>query len=197
MRIKTVMIAGLAFGAASAGGLALASDRQSHQTATGDATGAPLFSDERLAVFDEQDRLLGSGELPVETPASWDEELKGSTIALAHNQSDFMLYIAEKPNADLCVLVMMPGDWTMNCAPADVAADGRLAVRGQNSESAPSFFVGVAPNDVTGVSIGSGAKASIENNVWWADGTTSDDTYIIESSRVRSVVDMQVNHPAG
>lgn len=189
MRIKQAIRVGLAFGFALVIGGAAAAAISS----TTPSELEPKFSAEPLAVFSDSSALLGGPQdAGFEQPIP--EELEGSTIYRSAESDAVSVYIADLEDGSLCVLAASESDGiAMTCGTAEMAAAGRVGLRTQNRPQDPSLFVGIAPNDVTGVRV-DGESGVVSNNAYIASGSPDTDTYTLEGADGQQVtIDMSID----
>lgn len=189
MRIKQAIRVGLAFGfALIVGGAAAAAISSSTPPEI-----EPKFSTEPLAVLNDSSALLGGPQdAGLEQPIP--DELEGSTIYRSAQSDGITAYIASLDDGSLCVLAASETDGTaMTCGTAEMASAGRLGLRTQNRPQDPSLFVGIAPNDVTGIQV-DGDYGVVSKNAYIASGSPDTDTYTLEGADGQQVtVDMSID----
>jgi hypothetical protein len=189
MKTTTAIRAGLAFGVAAIAGGAIAvafdgnSDRQT----------SPTFSTARLAILqDDTARVPDATAIGLGDPIL--EYLSGAPVYLAAQANGITAYVAELKDGTLCVLAASAGDGVaMTCGTSDMAGSGNVALRTQNRPDDPSYFVGIAPNDATGVRVDDQAGV-VDNNVFIAVGKAKTDTYTITGDGGKqSTIDMAID----
>lgn len=188
MRIKQAIRVGLVFGFALViGGVAAA--------AINSSTGSefePSFSTEPLSVLSDQSAREGDPQ-----EAGFDEPvldvLADSTVYESAQSDGVTAYIASRDDGSLCVLAVSETDGTaITCGSVEAAAAGHLALRTQNRPQDPSLFVGIAPNDVTGIQV-DGDYGVVSKNAFIASGSPTTDTYTLEGADGQRVtVDMNI-----
>lgn len=196
MRTSTMIRAGLAFGtAAIAGGtIAAAIDRPSI-----DATPASaVFSTARLSVLQNTAaRVADPASIGLSKGNSILDYLGGAPIYNTTSANGVTAYIAELNDGSLCILTTAVGDGvTMTCGTYAMAAAGQVTIRSQNRPTDPSYFIGIAPNDVTTVQV-DGKAGTVKNNVFIAIGSPRSATYKIQDATGKSAtVAMNIDPPA-
>jgi hypothetical protein len=81
----------------------------------------------------------------------------------------------------------------MTCGTSEMAAGGHVTLRTQNRPDDPSHFVGIAPNDATGVQV-DGTAGIVDKNVFIATGASDTGTYTITGDGGKqTTVDMAID----
>lgn len=188
MKLTRIAIAGGIFGAAAiVGGLIAAAT----SGGSGDDRAVPVFSQDRLAALDTTDRSA----LPrVEGIEAIDDLLNGAPVHLALSTDVATAWLAEMTDGSICVVARDTGGFAATCGDMQQVAAGAVVLRVQNRADDPTLFVGIAPNDLRGASVG-GNSAVVDNNVWIATGSPSDDTYTVSSDVARVTIDMNADTP--
>lgn len=122
------------------------------------------------------------------------EHLDGAPVYLAAKADGITAYVARLNDGTLCILAASSGDGAaMTCGTYEMAASGRVTLRTQNRPDDPSYFVGIAPNDATGIQV-EGKQGVVDNNVFIATGGAATDTYTITGDGGKqATVDMAID----
>lgn len=165
VKIEQAFKVGLIFGAAAlaGGGGAIAISSVSDSNPVSDVATEPLavFGNKVLQVDSERPSIFG--------PAV-QEYLKDATVFRALAADDRTAYVALQPTGDICIVsVSDEGSTAMTCGSAGMAAAGEIVLREQVGQSTPSYFVGIAPNEITDVAVDENS-GSVENNAFIAIG---------------------------
>ena len=189
MKTTTAIRAGLAFGVAAIAGGAIAA------ALDGNSAGptSPTFSTAPLTIL-----LNDTGRVPDATAIGLGdpilEYLDGAPLYLAAQANGITAYVAELKDGTFCVLAASGGDGVaMTCGTSDMVGSGQVTLRTQNRPDDPSYFVGIAPNDATGVQV-DGRPGVVDNNVFIATGKATTDTYTITGDGgKRTTIDMEID----
>ena len=172
MKTSLAIRAGLAFGAAVVVGGAIAAAVDT----TGSTEPKPVFSTEQLTLLSDSSAVVVDPETALSLDDGISAYLGGASVYRATEAAGVTAYVAELADGSLCVIGTQVDDGTtMTCGTRDMAAVGQVTYRSQNRPGDPSYFVGIAPNDATGVAVDSKA-GHVANNVFIAVGSPTTDS---------------------
>lgn len=189
MKTSTAIRAGLAFGIAAIAGGAIAAAVDGNS----DGQPSPTFSTSPLRILQgDTARVPDATVIGLGDPIL--DYLDGAPVYLASESDGITAYVAQLDDGTLCVLAASSNDGVaMTCGTLEMAASGNVTLRTQNRPDDPSYFVGIAPNDATGVQV-AGKAGVVDNNVFIAVGEASSDTYTITGAEGKQVtVDMSID----
>ena len=189
MRISRAVRVGLAFGVAfvigGVGAAAISGSPGSEFETVFSTAPLKVLNDDSVLVVDPEQLGLGQPILDM---------IDGSSIYESAQSAGVTAYVVSLDDGSLCVLAVSASDGTaMTCGTAELAAAGRVVLRSQNRPEDPSLFVGIAPNDVTGVEV-DGRAGVVFRNAFIASGSPTDDAYTLEGeSGLHVTVDMNID----
>lgn len=189
MKLSTAVRTGLAFGVAAVlGGVATA--------AVNSPTGVepnPVFSTARINILQDGSARIDHPEtLGLGQPVL--DLLDGAPIYRAIESAGVTAYVANLSDGSLCIVAASRLDGTaMTCGTVGMAAAGQVTLRTQNRPHDPSLFVGIAPNDATGIQV-DGQPGTVGNNAFIAIGSPTTGTYTLTGTGGKQVtVDMAID----